>query len=123
MADGHKHFPGGPHLGQLWCVWDCLDTSVGVGDFGKQLDLLPMLVIGAQFLNFFSSQAHALGRSGYPGTLCDNYVHGCRQFDRKCVPTFSPTGKRLTITSTAWQNLFFKDHITNVGLSGITLQV
>jgi len=31
--------------------------------------------------------------------------------------------KGLTITPTAWQNLYFKDQITTVGLSGITLQI
>jgi len=35
----------------------------------------------------------------------------------------SPTGKRLMITPTAWQNLYFKNQITNVGLSGIALQI
>jgi hypothetical protein len=34
----------------------------------------------------------------------------------------SPTVKGLTITPTGWQNLYFKEHITIVGLSGITLQ-
>jgi len=33
------------------------------------------------------------------------------------------TDKSLTITPTAWQNLYFKDQITIVGLSGITLQI
>jgi len=31
--------------------------------------------------------------------------------------------KGLTITPTAWQNLYIKDQITIVGLSGITLQI
>jgi hypothetical protein len=35
----------------------------------------------------------------------------------------SPTVKGLTITPTDWQNLYFKEHITIVGLSGITLQI
>jgi len=34
----------------------------------------------------------------------------------------SPTGKGLTIAPTAWQNLYFEDQITIVGLSCITLQ-
>jgi hypothetical protein len=35
----------------------------------------------------------------------------------------SPTGKGLTINPAEWQNLYFKEHITAVGLSGITLQI
>jgi hypothetical protein len=34
----------------------------------------------------------------------------------------SPTEEDL-ITPTAWQNLYFKEQITIVGLSGITLQI
>ena len=37
--------------------------------------------------------------------------------------TVSPAGKGLTIILTAWQNLYFKDQITIVDLSGITLQI
>jgi hypothetical protein len=35
----------------------------------------------------------------------------------------SATVKDLTITPTDWQNLYFEEHITTVGLSGITLQI
>jgi hypothetical protein len=35
----------------------------------------------------------------------------------------SPTDKGLTITSTDWQKLYFKEQISVVGLSGITLQI
>jgi hypothetical protein len=35
----------------------------------------------------------------------------------------SPAEEDLTITPTAWQNLYFKEQITTVGLSGITLQI
>jgi hypothetical protein len=35
----------------------------------------------------------------------------------------SPTDESSTITPTAWQNLYFKEQITIVGLSGITLQI
>jgi hypothetical protein len=35
----------------------------------------------------------------------------------------SPAEEDLTITPTAWQNLYFKEQITIVGLSGITLQI
>jgi hypothetical protein len=35
----------------------------------------------------------------------------------------SPTVKGLTITPTDWQNLYFKLHITIIGLSSITLQI
>jgi hypothetical protein len=35
----------------------------------------------------------------------------------------SPTDKGLTIIQTAWQNLYFKEQITVVGFSGITLQI
>jgi hypothetical protein len=37
--------------------------------------------------------------------------------------TVSPTVKGLAITPTDWQNLYFKEDITIVGLSGITLQI
>jgi hypothetical protein len=37
--------------------------------------------------------------------------------------TVSPTVKGLTITPTDWQNLYFEEHITTAGLSGITLQI
>ena len=43
--------------------------------------------------------------------------------DKKCETTVSPTGKGSTITQTAWQNLYFKNYITILGLSGITLQI
>jgi hypothetical protein len=35
----------------------------------------------------------------------------------------SPTDKGLTITPTAWQNLYFKEQIAIVGLSGIIPQI
>jgi hypothetical protein len=35
----------------------------------------------------------------------------------------SPTEEDLTITPTAWQHIYFKEQITVVGLSGITLQI
>jgi hypothetical protein len=35
----------------------------------------------------------------------------------------SPTEEDLTITPAAWQNLYFKEKITIIGLSGITLQI
>jgi hypothetical protein len=35
----------------------------------------------------------------------------------------SPTVKALKITPTDWQNLYFKEQITIVGLSGITQQI
>ena len=37
--------------------------------------------------------------------------------------TVSPTDKGSTITTTAWQNPYFKEHITVVGLSGIIPQI
>jgi hypothetical protein len=103
-------------------VWDWLDTRAGVETLDKswisylccQLD---------QNSSIFQPAAQALARSHYPGTLRDSYVHACRRFDKKCVTSVSPTGKGLTITPTAWQNLYFKDQITTVGLSGINLQI
>jgi hypothetical protein len=47
----------------------------------------------------------------------------CYRSDKKCAPTVSPTAKGLTITPTDWQNIYFKEQITIVGLSGITLQI
>jgi hypothetical protein len=35
----------------------------------------------------------------------------------------SPTEKDLTITPTAWQNFYFEEQISIVGLSGVTLQI
>jgi hypothetical protein len=35
----------------------------------------------------------------------------------------SPTEEDLTVTQTAWQNLYFKENITLVGLSGMALQI
>jgi hypothetical protein len=35
----------------------------------------------------------------------------------------SPTEEGLTITPTAWQNLYFKEQISIIGLSGITLKI
>jgi hypothetical protein len=35
----------------------------------------------------------------------------------------SPTEEDLTITPTAWQNLYFKEQIAIECLSGITLQI
>jgi hypothetical protein len=35
----------------------------------------------------------------------------------------SPTEEGLMITPTSWQNLYFKEQISIVGLSGITLQI
>jgi hypothetical protein len=35
----------------------------------------------------------------------------------------SPTDKGLTITPTAWKNLYCKEQITIIGLSSITLQI
>jgi hypothetical protein len=35
----------------------------------------------------------------------------------------SSTDKGFTITPTAWQNLFFKEQISILGLSGITLPI
>jgi hypothetical protein len=35
----------------------------------------------------------------------------------------SPAEEGLTITTTAWRNLYFKEQITILGLSGITLQI
>jgi hypothetical protein len=35
----------------------------------------------------------------------------------------SPTGKGSTITTTAWQNPYFKEQIAVVGLSGIIPQI
>jgi hypothetical protein len=37
--------------------------------------------------------------------------------------TVSPTVKGLTITPTDWKNLYFKEQITTVGYSGITMQI
>jgi hypothetical protein len=31
--------------------------------------------------------------------------------------------EEMTINPTAWQNLYFEEHITTVALSGITLQI
>jgi hypothetical protein len=39
------------------------------------------------------------------------------------VLSVRPTVKGLTITPTAWQNLYFNDQITVVGLSGIIPQI
>jgi hypothetical protein len=36
---------------------------------------------------------------------------------------YSVTAKGLTVNQTDWQNLYFKQLITIVGLSGITLQI
>jgi hypothetical protein len=47
----------------------------------------------------------------------------CYRSDTKCVTTVSPSVKVLKITPTNWQNLYFEEHITTVGLSGITLQI
>jgi hypothetical protein len=35
----------------------------------------------------------------------------------------SPAVKDLVITPTDWQNPYLEEHITTVGLSGITLQI
>jgi hypothetical protein len=45
------------------------------------------------------------------------------RLDKKCGTTVSPIDKGLTITRTAWQNLYFKEQTSIVGLSGITLQI
>jgi hypothetical protein len=37
--------------------------------------------------------------------------------------TVSPTVTGLTITAKDWQNLYFKELLTILGLSGITLQI
>jgi hypothetical protein len=46
----------------------------------------------------------------------------CYRSDKKCEITVSPTEEGLTITPTAWQNLYFKEQITIVGLSDINVQ-
>jgi len=43
--------------------------------------------------------------------------------DKKCATTVSPAVRGLTITPTDWRNLYFKEHITIVDLSGITVQI
>ena len=43
--------------------------------------------------------------------------------DKKCETTVSPTAKGLTITPTTWQNLYFKEQITIVGLNRIIPQI
>jgi len=45
------------------------------------------------------------------------------RLDKKCDTVVSPTDKGLTITPTAWQNLYFKAHTAIVGLSGISPQI
>jgi hypothetical protein len=47
----------------------------------------------------------------------------CYRLDKKCETTVSPVDKGLTITPTAWRNLYFKEQITILGLSSITLQI
>jgi hypothetical protein len=43
---------------------------------------------------------------------------------KQVVRNYSVTCRQgLTITQTDWQNLYFKERITIVGLSGITLQI
>jgi hypothetical protein len=42
---------------------------------------------------------------------------------RQRATTVSPTVKGLTIAPTDRQNIYFKEHITILGLSGITLQI
>jgi len=42
---------------------------------------------------------------------------------QKCETTVSPTDKGLTIIVIVWQNLYFKEQITIVGLSGIILHI
>ena len=50
-------------------------------------------------------------------------IYKCCRLDKKCETTASPIDKGLTITPRARRNLYFKEHITIVGLSGITLQI
>jgi len=50
-------------------------------------------------------------------------LNKCYRFDKKCETTVSPTGKARQITPTAWQNPYFKEQITVIGLSGITPQI
>jgi len=50
----------------------------------------------------------------------DLQVLSVRQEERNYSVT---TDKGLTITPTAWLNLYFKDQIPIVGLIGITLQI
>jgi len=45
------------------------------------------------------------------------------RLDKKCETEVSPTEKGSTITPTAWQNLYFKEHTAIVGLSGITPRI
>jgi hypothetical protein len=45
------------------------------------------------------------------------------RLDKKYETTMSPTDKGLIIIPTAWQNLYFKEQISIVGLRGITLQI
>ena len=47
----------------------------------------------------------------------------CYRFDKKCETAVSPADKSSTITPTAWQNPYFKEQITVVGLSGIIPQI
>ena len=53
-------------------------------------------------------------------TICDLGVLAVKQ---EVQTTMSPTGKGLTIIPTTWQNHYFKDQITILGLSGIILQI
>jgi len=50
-------------------------------------------------------------------------TYKCYRSDKKCPTTVSSTVKGLMITLSDWQNLYFKEHITIVGLNGITLQI
>jgi len=50
-------------------------------------------------------------------------LNKCYRLGNKRVTTESPTDKGLTITPTGWQNFYFKDQITIVGLNGIALQI
>jgi hypothetical protein len=45
MTDGHKDFPREPHVGQLWCM-GLIDPQSWCGDFGQELDFLPVLAVG-----------------------------------------------------------------------------
>ena len=47
----------------------------------------------------------------------------CYRFDNKCETTVSPTDEDSTIIPTAWQNPYFKEQITIVGLNGIIPQI
>jgi len=50
-------------------------------------------------------------------------TYTCYRSDKKCETAVLPIDEGSMITPTAWHNLYFKDQITIVGLSGIIPQI